>query len=133
MLTSNQESSVRLKLLPYLNQKHRPYIATFARYDVTPQGRATVLLTDVIDWETEEWLTDHIWIPRSSIIKGLHPKEGHRLFFKAKVIRYAKGHTSNLQHDYRFDRIQDVRIVRKSVSINDLKDIIRSDIKLKGS
>lgn len=119
---------IRDKLIPYLQKPHRLYLAEFNRYDVTPHGRATVLLTNVIDIETEEVVADHVWIPRSSELKAMHPKEGHKLLFKAKVIGYAKGHTNNLQRDYRFDKIRDIKLFKsyKGVDLSTLKEMIAS-------
>lgn len=127
-MKGSETDTIRTKLIPYVNQPHRVYLAKFDRYDVTPQGRATVLLTEIVDMDTEELVADHVWIPRSSDLKAMHPKQGHRVFFKAKVIGYAKGHTSNLTYDYRFDKIRDVKVLKnyRNADLSVLKQVLDS-------
>lgn len=99
------------------NQRRFAVIATVKRYGGKlthiPAMRVhswqeTILLVDVRDATTDDFLTDHIWFKVGKSFEKLRAKSGDRICFDARVDKYFK---KDGKEDYHLERPTKLKII----------------------
>ena len=107
--------SVRKKLAERYDKRFKVK-AMVDRYGEKPRykgGRErTILLRDVRDFETEELLTDHLWLTVGKRIEECKLIPNDRISFDARVRCYMKGYKKD-QYDYKLSYPSKFEIIEK--------------------
>ena len=106
---------MRTELSDYSNREIK-VVGTFKGFgSVKGKKKAKIILRDLINADTGQYLADHVWMDVNNEINNLNLEEDEKLFFVGKVTRYNKGYRGhNLEtildsrapsYDYTFSRV----------------------------
>ncbi|HRI79242.1 MAG TPA: hypothetical protein PLR06_06875 [Cyclobacteriaceae bacterium] len=88
---------MRLRLSSLEGQR-KIFRATFSKFgkkiNYKGYSESTLLLTDVVESETNTRLTDHVWFSYTRGFEDAGIKEGDTLEFEARVKEYKKGYAN---------------------------------------
>ena|SRR5687768_8356115 len=82
----------------------------------------TILLTGIVDSETNIVVTDHHWFAYTKGFEKAHLKEGDTVEFEARVKMYKKGYVNrklsinNRQSDYKLSHPTNIRVTKNSTT-----------------
>jgi hypothetical protein len=82
----------------------------------------TILLTGIVDNETNTEVTDHHWFAYTKGFEKAQLKEGDFVEFEARVKMYKKGYVNrklsinNRQSDYKLSHPTNIRVIKTSTS-----------------
>jgi hypothetical protein len=109
------------KSLAKQDGERKTFRATFIRLgkksNFKGYSEETILLKDVIDPETKQVVTDHVWFAFSTGFQKLMLKEGDMIEFDARVKAYKKGYINsryginNSKTDYKLSHPTKIKIV----------------------
>lgn len=106
---------MRAELSDYSNREIK-VVGVFKGFgSVKGKKKSKIIIRDLINADTGEYLADHVWIDLNSEISNLNLQENEKLFFVGKVCKYKKGYMGhNLgnvldsrapSYDYTFSRV----------------------------
>ena len=108
------------KILGVEKEKRKKFIATFSRLgkktNFKGYSEETILLKNVIDVETNQVVTDHLWFSYTKGFEKVLLKEGVHLAFEARVKEYKKGYINkgykinNSKTDYKLSHPTKIKI-----------------------
>lgn len=117
---------MRTELGIYSN-RYIKVVGTFVKTSQNKGGAKNVLITNLINADNGQFLTDHLWIEETRQMKQLHLLKGEKIFFIGKVTTYEKGYrghnlgkvlsTKAPTTDYHIINVQNV--IRQTDVIND--------------
>lgn len=112
------------KLLASEVENRKKFTAIFSRFGkkVNYKGYTedTVLLTNIVDTETNARVTDHLWFACTSGFEKANLKEGCSIEFEARVKAYSKGYVNKKyginqrKDDYKLSHPTRIRVVSKN-------------------
>lgn len=84
---------MRAELSDY-NNRYIKVVCTFVRFGDKngSKGKSTVLIRDLINADTGEFLADHMWIEATKEIRNLYLYPDDKIYFVGKVSKYKKGY-----------------------------------------
>lgn len=89
--------------------------ADFDRYSKTPEGSNVVCFRNV--YIEGQWVTDHIWVHRSKVMKQAAMVTGDQVEFLARVDRYSidipRPHIQPIEYDYCLEKIREFAVVKR--------------------
>jgi len=101
--------------------KRKKFKAIFSRLgkkiNFKGYSEETILLRNVIDTETNEMITDHLWINFTKAFEKFVLTEGVIIEFEARVKKYSKGYVNarfgidNSKKDFKLSHLTKVRII----------------------
>lgn len=123
---------MREELKKYYNQRIRVR-ATVERYGIrsTYKGsnKMTILLKDITNTNTQEYLSDHIWFTVGKRFEKLKLISGDIIEFDARIDTYSKGYAEDSHIDYKLAYPTNIEIIeRKFHSYQELYEIHKEEI-----
>lgn len=107
---------MRVQLEQFLN-KEILFYAIFDQYSETAKGRVVAVVKDIRLKDSNDILTDHVWINRTSGMKDLKLRQGDIVSFFAQVEKYAHAPGTRSakvgSFDYGLSRVRDLRLHRQ--------------------
>lgn len=104
--------------------ERKRFTATFVRVGKKKNFKGysedTILLNNVVDIETQQRVTDHVWFTFTKVFEDAGIKEGDTIAFDARVKRYSKGYVNRSlgmtrrSSDYKLSHPTKVEVVRKT-------------------
>jgi len=116
--TRKAGQQMRSKLKNIGSETRKRYRATVGRMGIKSNNfknfpERTIVLNNVIDTETNEEITDHLWFTVGKQLKKLKLKAGDVISFNARVGTYKKGYRHDIK-DYKLNRMTKI-VVEQSV------------------
>lgn len=94
--------------------------AIFQSYGRTSEGSNVACFANIR--HRGVYLEDHCWVHRSKQMKKLDLQHGDIIAFEARVGRYVRREPvfdlSEIEYDYRLEKIRDVRLLRRAKGAN---------------
>ena len=111
---------MRRKLIASEGQRKK-FSAIFSRVgkklNFKGYSEETILLRNVVDMETNEMITDHLWINFTKTFETLVLEEGVMIEFEARVKKYSKGYVNarlgidSSKKDFKLSHLTKIRVI----------------------
>jgi hypothetical protein len=112
------------KLLQERSGQRKIFRATFSRFgkkiNYRGYSETTILLTTVIDIETNKIVADHVWFSYTKGFEKANLTEGDQIEFNARVKEYQKGYVNhsykinNRKKDFKLSNPTNIHILKKT-------------------
>ena len=117
IVTKKASQQMRIKLKNIGSETRKRYRATVGRMGIKSNSfkgfpERTIVLNNVIDMETNEEVTDHLWFTAGKQIKELNLKAGDIISFNARVGIYKKGY-KHKEKDYKLNRMTKIVVDKR--------------------
>lgn len=123
---------MRKKLATEEGQRKK-FTAIFSRIGKKTNYRGymeeTILLTDIVDLETNSVVTEHVWFTFTKGFQDSRMKTGDRIQFEARIKKYLKGYVNRglgfkkRQVDYRLSNPTKITVVETSSTGSGTRDL----------
>lgn len=93
------------------------FIRTGKKAGFKGYSQETILLKDIIDAESGQHVTDHLWLNFTKGFEDVNLKPGAMVEFQARVVEYKKGYknsrfiTEQQKKDYKLSHPTKIRVV----------------------
>jgi hypothetical protein len=102
----------------------KKFIATFSRFgkktNFKGYSEETLLLTNIIDTNTNQIIADHVWFTLTKGFEALQLTPGNVVEFEARVKEYSKGYVNrrykinNQSKDFKLSNPTKIKLVKQS-------------------